>query len=80
MKIHFSAKHGALVSHFTSEMSCEFQSPVNKKARLYFLSCSDPAVLTLQLSTCSTRVLDSGKSLLELDAKSSHELPLDAHT
>ena len=44
----------------TTGMSCKFQSLENKMARMYFLSCSDPAVLTLQLSTCSTRVLDSG--------------------
>ena len=42
-------------------MSREFQSPENRMVRLYFFSCSDPAILTLQLPTCSTRVADSGK-------------------
>ena len=64
VKSQFSAKQCALASHFTTGMSCEFQSPVNRNARLYFLSCSDLAVLTLQLPACSTRVLDSDKSPL----------------
>ena len=54
---------------YTSEslatgMSHDFQSPDNRKGRLYFLSCSDPTVLTLQLPTCSIRVTHSGKSPL----------------
>ena len=59
-----STKQGVLVSHFAIGMSHKFQSLVNRKARLYFLSYSDPTVLTLQLPACSTRVLDSGKSPL----------------
>ena len=37
-------------------MSREFQSPTNRKAKLYYLSCSDPAVMTLQLPACFTHV------------------------
>ena len=44
--------------------SFEFQSPVNKIPRLYFLSCSDPTVITLQLPACFTSVLDSRESPL----------------
>ena len=56
-------------TRYTSEslaigMSREFQSLDNRMVRLYFLSCSDLVVLTLQLPTCFTRVLDSGESLL----------------
>ena len=52
-------------------MSCEFQSPSNRKARLYFLSCSDPAVLALQLPACSTCMLHSGKSPLASSSRES---------
>ena len=45
-------------------MSREFQSPNNRIAKLYFLSCSDLAVLTLQLPTCSTHVTHFGDSPL----------------
>ena len=45
-------------------MSCEFQSPDNRMARLNFLSCSDPAVLTLQLPTYITRMPHSSESPL----------------
>ena len=44
VKRQFSAKQSALVSHFATGMSREFLSLVNKKVRLYFLSCSDPHV------------------------------------
>ena len=64
MKSHFSVKYGALVSHFVIGMSCEFQSLVSRLARLYLLSCSDPVVLTLQLSAYFMRVLHFGKSPL----------------
>ena len=36
--------------------SCEFESWDNCQARLYFLSCSAPAVVTFQLFACFTRV------------------------
>ena len=75
MKSHFSAKQGALVTHFATEMSREFQSPVTRLARLYFLSCSDPAVLTLQLPTCFTRVLHFGKSSLASQSR----VPVASH-
>ena len=58
VKSHFSAKQGELVTYFATGMSHEFQLPVIRLARLYFLSCSDPAILTLQLPACFTRVLD----------------------
>ena len=45
-------------------MSRKFQSLVSRLARLYLLSCSDPAVLTLQLSAYFIRVLHFGKSPL----------------
>ena len=45
-------------------MSCEFQSPDNRMAKPYFLSCSGLAVLTLQLPTCSTHVPHTGESPL----------------
>ena len=45
-------------------MSREFHSLDNKMARLYFLSCSDLVVLTLQLLACSTCVTNSGESPL----------------
>ena len=60
MKSQFLAKQGALATHFVTRMSHEFQSPVTKLAGLYFLSCSDLAVLTLQLPTCFTHVLHFG--------------------
>ena len=58
------SKTGALATHFVTGMSHEFQSPVTRLARLYFLSYSDPAVSTLQLLVCFTRVLHFGKSPL----------------
>ena len=64
VKSQFSAKQGALATHFATGMSREFFSPVTKLARLYFLSCSDPTILTLQLPACFTRVLHFGKSPL----------------
>ena len=64
VKSQFLAKQGALMSHFATGMSRKFQLLVNRKVRMYFLSCSDLAILTLQLPTCSTRVLDFGKSPL----------------
>ena len=57
-------KTGCTGKSLATRMSREFQSPDNGMARLYFLSCSDPTVLTLQLPTCSTRVPHSGKSPL----------------
>ena len=56
------SKTGYTGESLAARMSHEFQSPVNKMTRLYFLSCSDLAVLTLQLPTCFTRVLDFGES------------------
>ena len=45
-------------------MSCEFQSLDNRKVMLYFLSYSDPVVLTLQLPACFTCVTHSVESPL----------------
>ena len=39
-----------------TRMSCKFEPRDNCQARLYFLSCSAPAVVTLQLPACFTRV------------------------
>ena len=64
VKSQFSAKQGALATHFATGMSCKFQSPVTKLAKLYFLFYNDPAVLTLQLPACFTCVLHFGKSPL----------------
>ena len=36
-------------------MSHKFQSPDNRKVKLYFLSCSDPTVLAFQLLAYFTR-------------------------
>ena len=64
VKSQFSAKQGALATHFATGMSCKFQSPFTKLAKLYLLFCNDPAVLTLQLLACFTCVLHFGKSPL----------------
>ena len=56
VKRHFFAKQGGFGVWLTTEMSREFQSPTNRMVRLYFLSCSDPAVLILQLLSCFTSV------------------------
>ena len=59
MKSHFFCKIGC-----TDKSLATGTSRDNKKARLYFLSCSDLVILTLQLPTCFTCVLDSGESPL----------------
>ena len=64
VKIQFSAKQGALATHFATGMSHVFQSPVTRLVRLYFLSYSDLVVLTLQLLVYFTNVLHFGKSPL----------------
>ena len=43
----FFSKTGCIGESLAIGMSREFQSPDNRMARLYFFSCSDPAVLTL---------------------------------
>ena len=55
------SKIGYTGESLATGMSREFQSPDNRKGRLYFLSCSDPTVLTFQLPTCFTRVTHYGK-------------------
>ena len=52
----FFCKTGGFGEWLTTRMSREFQSPSNRMARLYFLSYSDPAILTLQLPACFTRM------------------------
>jgi len=47
------------------------ESQVNCQARLYFLSCSAPAVMTLQLPACFTRVALWRLASHELIARSS---------
>ena len=69
-KLVFS-KRGCTGKSLATGMSREFQSSNNKKARLYFLSCSDPAVLALQLPACSTCMLHSGKSPLASSSRES---------
>ena len=61
-------------------MSHEFQSPDNKMARLYFFSCSDPAILTLQLPACFTRVLASSISPLASQSQDPVARSLLKHT
>ena len=68
------------MSHFATGMSREFQLLVNRKVRMYFLSCSDLAILTLQVPACSTRVRFWQVTTRELVARFSRELPFDAHT
>ena len=77
MKSHFSAKPGFGESFMigtsreslTIGTSCEFQSLNNRMA---ILSCSDPAVMTLQLLACSTRVTP----LTSHHSRVSHEIQL----
>ena len=52
----FFCKTRSFGEWLTTGMSHEFQSPTNKKARLYFLSCSDPTIMTFQLLVCSIHV------------------------
>ena len=52
----FFCETGGFGKWLVTGISREFQLPTNRKVRLYFLSCSDQAVMTLQFPTCSTRV------------------------
>ena len=58
----FFSKTGCTGESLATRMSNKFQSLNNRMARLYFLSCSDPTVLTLQLPACFTRVTHYGES------------------
>ena len=60
----FSCKTGGFSESLTTETSHKFQLPNSRMAKVYFLFCSDPAVLTLQLPACFTRVHNSGESPL----------------
>ena len=60
----FFCKTGCTGESLTTVTSRKFQSLVNRIVRLYFLSCSDPAILTLQLPACFAYMLDSGESPL----------------
>ena len=60
----FSYKTGGFSESLATRTSHKFQLPNNKMAKVYFLFCSDPAVLTLQLPTCFTRVHNSSESPL----------------
>ena len=75
MKSQFLAKQGALATHFATGMSREFQSPITRLARLYFLSCSNLASLTLQILACFTRVLHFGESPLVSQSR----VPVTSH-
>ena len=63
----FFCKTGSFGDSHMTGTSREFQSRNNWLARLSFLSCSAPAVMTLQLPACFTRVLDSSESLLQVN-------------
>ena len=52
----FFCKIGSFGESLATGISREFKTPNNRMVRLYFLSCSDPVVLTLQLLACSTCV------------------------
>ena len=52
----FFCKTGGFGEWLTTGISREFQLPTNRKARLYFLSCSDSAIMTYQLHACFTHV------------------------
>ena len=72
----FFSKIGCTGESLTTRMSCKFQSPVNRKARLYFFSCSDPAIVTLQLPMCFTRVPRFGE--LPLASQSQVQSPVSS--
>ena len=52
----FFYKIGGFGEWLATRMSHKFQSPTNRKVRLYFFSYSDPVVMTLQLPACFTHV------------------------
>ena len=60
---------------FAIGMSHEFESQVNCQARLYSFSYSTPAVMTLQLPACFTRVAFWRVASCESLATSSRENP-----
>ena len=76
----FFCKTGCTGESLTIGTSREFQSPHNRMVRLYFLSCSDPIVLTLQLLACFTHVLDSGESPLASQSRGPIVRSLLMHT
>ena len=75
----FFCKTGCTGESLTTT-SREFQSLVNRMARLYFFSYSDPAILTLQLPACFTCVLDSGESPLASQSRGPVTRSLLMHT
>ena len=77
----FFCKTGCSGDSLAKGMSREFESRNNWQARLSFLSCSAPAVVTLQLSACFTRVAFWRVNSRESLARSSRENPLECtHT
>ena len=50
----FFSKTGCTGESFVTRISREFQSPDNRMARLYSLSCNELALLTLQLLACAS--------------------------
>ena len=75
MKSQFSAKEGALATHFATGMSREFQLPITRPVKLYFLSCRNLASLTLQIPACFTRVLHFDESPLASQSR----VPVTSH-
>ena len=45
-KLGFFSKIGCIGKSLVTKMNREFQSPVNRKAKLYFLFCGDPIIVT----------------------------------
>ena len=74
------SKTGCTGKSLATRMSCEFQSPDNRKAKLYFLSCSDPVVLTLHLLACFTRVLHFGESPITSQLRVQSQVTFLLHT
>ena len=56
VKRHFSAKQGVLAIHSLLGWVTSLSREITAKPDCPFLSCSAPAIVTLQLSACFTRV------------------------
>ena len=76
VKNHFSATQGILATHSRDWNA----SRVNFQASLYFLFYNAPAIMTLQLLVCFTRMAIWQVANRESLARSSCENPLNAHT
>ena len=76
----FFCKTGGFGEWLTTRMSREFQSPNNRMAKLNFLFCSDPAIMTLQLPECSTRDIFGESPLASQSRDPVTRCSLIAHT